>query len=474
MRLKKKIPIAPTLLLIFLIATVEIPLYAAPMGSADARAQGFTNLIKLSLFQSSSQCIGSGKSALSDCLHVLTSLNKIRIAVVKPVFTAAAYDGYPEKSFYGFYKKYSNVPEKTIVKTDLNLLDTSVKKDAWGYSYGLYSFVKSDVAKDAGIIVENNTSILTDIDVNDGALFSSTNGSRRFDVVILGFTEYVTAKEYSNYKRFVEIGGRLIFLSACNFVAEVSYNSATNKLRLVKGHGWVFNGTAASKGSFHRWYVENTNWIGSNYALFHTAGYHIDGAIASTDHPLAVLMRKAFGKSILFSYNPHEENAVTNSSDRVIAFWQVSHLKRYNLTVAVYEHDYMGGTVIHTGIFGTDIIGTDKELQFLLLASIGFKSSTQNKITAATEILPFSSSLSQAAAPTDKHNASCGPSERKVQTPNRLPAMTIKRSIEKADPPILAGYTILQNYIGPHLVLESKTPAYATSMVAEEEDTWLT
>jgi len=447
------------------------------------------NLLRLPTFQTSPRCVASAQSGVGDCFHLLSPLNKIRIAVVKPVFTAAAYNAYPEKSFYGFYKKHSNVPEKTIVKTDLNLLNTSVNKDAWGYSYGLYQFVQSKVAKDAGILVGNNTSILTDIDVNDGKLLYS-NETRRFDVVILGFTEYVTAGEYSNYNWFVEKGGLLILLSACNFLAEVSYNSATNKVRLVKGHGWEFNGTAAWKGPFHRWYVENTNWIGSNYALFHTEGYGIDGAIASTNHSLAVLMRKAFGNKTLFSsYNPHEENAVTNSSDSVIAFWQVNHLKRHDLIVAAYEHDYRRGMVIHTGVFGTDIIATDKELQFLLLASIGLSYSTQSKITGATTIPPFSSSPSQSAAPTDKHSTSHSLSERKVQTPNRISAMTtatgrlngeaydretIMRSTEKADTPILAGYTILQNYIRPNTVLESKTPVYAAGIVVEVENKWLT
>ncbi|PSN86137.1 hypothetical protein B9Q02_03575 [Candidatus Marsarchaeota G1 archaeon BE_D] len=69
----------------------------------------------------------------------------------------------------------------------------------------------------AGIVLGNNTWILSDIDVNNGALFDS-KGLRRFDVIILGFTEYVTQKEYFAYKRFVASGGHILFLSACNLL----------------------------------------------------------------------------------------------------------------------------------------------------------------------------------------------------------------------------------------------------------------
>ncbi|MDQ3868273.1 MAG: hypothetical protein M3250_01795 [Thermoproteota archaeon] len=46
----------------------------------------------------------------------------VDIALVKPTFTAAAYDN----SFYTFYRIYSNVPAGTNVTTGLNLLSTKV------------------------------------------------------------------------------------------------------------------------------------------------------------------------------------------------------------------------------------------------------------------------------------------------------------------------------------------------------------
>jgi hypothetical protein len=291
---------------------------------------------------------------------------------IRSVFTAAAYSGYPENSFYGFYKKYSNVTENMIVKTDLNLLNTSVNRDDWGHSWGLTVFLRTEAAKDPDLF--KNVTILTDIDVNDGKLFDPTNGTRRFDVAVLGFSEYVTTSEYQSYKRFVETGGGLFLLDACNFLAEVKYNPTANKVSLVKGHGWEFNGKAAWKGPFHRWPSENTNWVGSNYALFHTMGYQMNGAIPNTTHPLSVLLRTTIGPCVFSSYVAHEENALTNSSDRVIAYWNITGLKS-QLTVAVYEHQYQQGIVIHTGIFGSDLIPKDQEMQFFLAAAVRYLAS---------------------------------------------------------------------------------------------------
>lgn len=251
--------------------------------------------------------------------------------------------------------------------SDLNLLSTSVNKVSWGASSGLGIFLRS-AAKNLDLF--KGATILTDIDVNDGGLFYSTNGTRRFDVAVLGFSEYVTTAEYLNYKRFVGAGGRLSLLDACNFLAEVKYDPATNKVSLVKGHGWEFNGTAAWRGPLHRWYDENTNWVGSNFALYYEMGYEMNGAVANTTHPLSELLRKTFGLRVLTSYAAHEENAVTNSSDSVIAYWDISGLESRTPTVAVYEHKYQQGVVIHTGIFASELISKDQQMQFFFVAAM--------------------------------------------------------------------------------------------------------
>jgi hypothetical protein len=312
----------------------------------------------------------SSRFAIAECVATPekvgccpNSCHHIKIAVIKPVFTTTAYS-----SFYAFYSKYAKTPPGVLIKTDLNLLNATLV-DGWGYSYGLYSFITSDMARKAGIVLGNNTWILSDIDVNNGALFDS-KGLRRFDVIILGFTEYVTQKEYFAYKRFVASGGHILFLSACNFLAEVSYNPATKKVALVKGHGWVFNGTAAWRGPYARWYDENTNWVGSNYRLFFTQGYSIQGAVANTTHPLSEALRQRFSQPLFTSYQPHEENIVTNTTDWIIAYWRLTNLHHKGWVVAIYEHKYLQGSVIHTGVFGTDIIASDQEFQYFVIQAL--------------------------------------------------------------------------------------------------------
>jgi hypothetical protein len=238
--------------------------------------------------------------------YFLPSLNiprpPVRLAIVKPVFTAAAYLGSLEKSFYGFYRKHSNATAGTIIKTDLKLLTTTVNMRDWGWSRGVPEFLNLLPANQ--ITIRNYTTILTDINVNNGNLFAA-DGSRKYDAVVVCFSEYVTQAEYDNYKRFVETGGKLFFLDANNFLAEVKYNPDRNEVSLVKGHGWEFNGTAAWKGEFHRWSVENMNWVGSDFRLHGSGRYWMNGAIANTTHPLSVLMRERFGPLILASYRAH-------------------------------------------------------------------------------------------------------------------------------------------------------------------------
>jgi hypothetical protein len=36
----------------------------------------------------------------------------------------------------------------------------------------------------------------------------------------------------------------------------------------------------------------------------------------------------------------------------------------------VYEHEYQKGVVIHTGVFGSDLVPKDREMQFFLTAAV--------------------------------------------------------------------------------------------------------
>ena len=170
----------------------------------------------------------------------------VKIAVVMPTFTAAAYNN----AFYTFYEKYTHSPRGLNITTDLNLLSSKVTNEpsssasgfAMVYLLGNLKWIRPD----------SNIAFLTDQDVDAGSVFQG-NGSNAYDVVILGHQEYVTQREYDNFKQFVGDGGTMIILDGNVFYAQVKYDSNTGNITLVKGHGWAFNGLSAWKSVNERW-----------------------------------------------------------------------------------------------------------------------------------------------------------------------------------------------------------------------------
>jgi hypothetical protein len=115
---------------------------------------------------------------------------------------------------------------------------------------------------------QSNITVITYADVDSSGIFLK-NGDNRYDVVILGHQEYVIQREYDNFKRFVfNDGGTMIILDGNIFYAEVDYDNCTETIRLVKGHGWAFNGKSAWKSVGERWANETANWVGSNYLCY--------------------------------------------------------------------------------------------------------------------------------------------------------------------------------------------------------------
>jgi hypothetical protein len=305
---------------------------------------------------------------------------------VEPVFTATAYS-----SFYAFYRLHQHTKNGTIVHQDLYLLNATVVH-AWGYSVHLLDFMKSHSARDAGIVLGKNTKLITDIDVHNGGLFGP-NGARNYDVVIVGFSEYVTAQEYAGYKRFVATGGNLLIVSADNFMVEVAYSPNSNKLALVSGHSWTFNGTAAWRGPHQRWYAENSNWVGSNYGIWLSLKVQFHGATPVADGNLGDMLLKKFGSHVFTGYVHHEENIITNSSDRAIAYWDIAGLSNGEV-VAVYTHSYGKGSMLHLGIFGDDVIAKDPQLQFLVIKAIAnWAANPSTKASTPVISIPSSSSI---------------------------------------------------------------------------------
>ena len=83
--------------------------------------------------------------------------------------------------------------------------------------------------------------------------------------MILSHQEYVTQHEYDNLKKFVANCGIIILLGGNEFYAEVKYDNNTDKITLVRGHNWAFNGKSAWKSAQERWLNETRQWMDSNY-----------------------------------------------------------------------------------------------------------------------------------------------------------------------------------------------------------------
>ncbi len=261
------------------------------------------------------------------------------IAVVSPSFTAAAYNNH---NFYSFYRKYGNVSYATNVTSDLGMLNASVSSSA-----GRSAFAMLDLLRNLKWATpQSNVTVITDADVDSGGIFLN-NGDNGYDVVILGHQEYVTQKEYDNFKRFVSNGGTMIILDGNVFYAEVDYDNSTETIRLVKGHGWAFNGKSAWKSIGERWANETAMWVGSNYLCYSCN-------ITFANNP--------------FRYIHHEENYVTNPNDIILLDYNATD---YNYktdikhVIATYELNYGRGKVIALGVYSDDIIAYGKFDRFL-------------------------------------------------------------------------------------------------------------
>jgi hypothetical protein len=295
---------------------------------------------------------------------ILVASAQTRIAVVKPIFTATAYSS----AFYTFYYKYASLPEGQYATTDLDLLNRTVV-DTWGWSSGLDAWFQGNTAQALHLVPGGTVTVLDEIDVVQGALFSSDK--RLYDVLVLGFTEYVTKEEYLYYKQFVASGGTLILMDACNFLAEVTYSNGY--LSLTKGHGWEFNGTHAWKSVYHRWPEDNMNWIGGNYWQYWT-GTHYCGITVNTTNSISDYIRSTMGEVIPSSYRGHEENLLQNMTDtEIIGYWNfINPAESPAYPVAAYIHRYRDGLVIHSGIMASDVVRADAFLSLFLATSIRY------------------------------------------------------------------------------------------------------
>jgi hypothetical protein len=259
----------------------------------------------------------------------------VNIAVVMPTFTAAAYTN----AFYVFYNKYINVTRGVNITTDLNLLSSKVTNEPSSSASGLAMLYLLGNLK--WITPDSNVDFHTDQDVDAGSIFQA-NGSNAYDVIILGHQEYVTQREYDNFKQFVGNGGTMIILDGNVFYAQVKHDNNTDTVTLVKGHSWAYNGKSAWRSVDERWKNETAQWIGSNY---------ISGISKFANNP--------------FDYLPHEEQYTTNPKDVILLNYNAtipSNISRDisnktgSIVVATYELNYLKGKVIALGLYSDDII----------------------------------------------------------------------------------------------------------------------
>jgi hypothetical protein len=282
----------------------------------------------------------------------------LTIALINPTFTSAAYNN----SFYVFYEKNSNTPREVNITSDLNLLSNRVINNKKELSSSIYAMVYL-LRNIKWLTSQPNITLLTDADVDNGAIFeknngnssniisinsgngissNSNNGINAYDVIILGHQEYVTQKEYDNLMQFVRSGGTMIILDGNVFYAEVKYDRNTQTITLVKGHGWAFDGKSAWRSVSERWAKETSEWIGSNYLCYSCE-------ITFTNDP--------------FEYRHHEEQYITNPHDIILLNYNASlsnHPIQMRPVIATYELNYQKGKVISLGIYSDDIIGNGR------------------------------------------------------------------------------------------------------------------
>ena len=311
-------------------AAVSMGLLSSNNNSIKAINHISSNKLKVSREISGAGVRGSGSN------------RRFNIALIKPTFTAAAYNS----AFYKFYFLFIHASARTNITTHLNLLSSKIPRQLTpSSSASTLSFLPRHLKT---LLPHSNIDVLTDADVDSGSPIFVKNGitSNRYDILIVGHEEYVTQKEYDNLKQFVANGGTLIVLDGNPFFAQVKYNSNTDIVTLVKGHGWAFNGKSAWKSVNERWKKETSQWLGSNYLCYLCK-------ITFLNNP--------------FGYKHHEEQYLTNPNDKILMNYNavVMSTKKYHppvarSVIATYKLNYQKGKVMVLGIYSDDVIFNSK------------------------------------------------------------------------------------------------------------------
>jgi len=324
---------------LILISGVVIGIFFIDIVIASYTDFSFAKMQPLSLFSSSQTQLSKLNYGVS-----IQNINKLKIGLVKPIFTDAAYNN----RFYVFYAKHAFLPLGVNITKDLYLLNSKVlelsNKDIHNVSA---------LSHPSNVIngLSNHPTpakLINDIDVDKGKIFDNRYRLNLYDILIIGHQEYVTQKEYDNLKQFVSNGGMLILLDSNVFYAEVNYFDNNNTISLVKGHDWAYNGKTAWKSVNERWKNETEQWVGSNYLCYRCV--------------------KEF-KNNPFNYTSHEEQYITNSKDIILLNYNpilLPYMPKSNVAIATYELNYGKGKVISLGIYSDDIIHNANFVRFFI------------------------------------------------------------------------------------------------------------
>jgi len=330
-----------------------------------------------------------------------TAATTTHIAIIRPTFTAAAYDN----AFYLFYKLNANATIGSNITRHVGLLSNTITTN------NTVSEAASRVSSEAAIdylvdhiqwlMPKSNITVLSDEDTHNGYIFkkegggnssstNSNNNQNAYDVVILGHQEYVTQKEYNNLKKFVTNGGILFLMDGNTFYAEVKYDDKTKTVTLAKGHSWEFNGKSAWRSIGERWTKETSQWIGSNYLCYSCRIIFLNNPF-EYQHREEQYMTNPKDK-ILLDYNasvigPHSTDDIDPTNNSTMPYHsnvtnappQNNNNKTTKMEIATYELDYGKGNVISLGIYADDVINNYIFNKFLdsLLLRYSLKDKTQ-------------------------------------------------------------------------------------------------
>ena len=295
------------------------------------------------------------------------SQKKISIGVVMRTFTKAAYSGY-----YAFFINPTLNASKYLIR--------EVPTETYMKSIAIYALQNEGFSRSQIHVIDDRT-------VHKGDIFTP-EGLPKYDVLIFLHNEYVTLEEYHNMARFVKAGGNVIILNANAFFGEVEYNESIDKLALLAGHLWEFDGENGTKMNVYKSRFFNTkstmehfDWIGSRYQIFRKGS--MQGAVMNSTgnnpHPLAVELTNQGYSIIGEGYSSHEENTVITPNIHTIATWRSS-FQQPDRGIRIYEKfpfGPYGGSIIHLGIFSVEtssgsssILKQDKGLRTFLKEAI--------------------------------------------------------------------------------------------------------